>query len=419
MLLMLAGDVESNPGPSYRDMLAGETSAPWDELTDTQARTYLKTMTDTVASIQKLPTQEWHGAMNQMRDLVKEIESQLPPLPAYRLEALANTYTQIGLDPVYKKFQNQYLVRVLPSLPSAFHYGQNREISYLQSYGDGNCLFNALSILLTGSDKYHLQIRLRVWVHSFTTCYETDGGNIPVTDAYLEETRKALPPGGYSCSARLAAAANLWQLQICHFLPVEKDSLWESHCFLPNEGSTAYDPSKPTIILGGCLCSEKTGLAPRSGNMNHFIPIFPHTDTARNKFIEAAQFKALAPYKLGPANFTPSYRYPEIQGIVHIDTMPAASPPTPILPTNHPAIQPSIQPPNHPANHLSIQPTPNFQSLQAPLVTSHPAIHPANQPSNSRPLQAPPATIHQARTREGQPTIQTSVHSNNHPTNQL
>jgi hypothetical protein len=117
MLLMLAGDVETKPGPSYRDMLAGETSAPWDELSDTQARAYLKTMTDTVASIQKLPTQEWHGAMNQMREMVTEIERQLPPLPTCRLQELANTYTQIGLDLVYKKFKNQYLVRFLPSLP--------------------------------------------------------------------------------------------------------------------------------------------------------------------------------------------------------------------------------------------------------------------------------------------------------------
>ena len=71
--------------------------------------------------------------MNQMTAMVKDIERQLPHLPPHRLEALANTYTQIGLDQVYKRFQNQYLERLLPFLPPAFHSGKNKQISYLHS----------------------------------------------------------------------------------------------------------------------------------------------------------------------------------------------------------------------------------------------------------------------------------------------
>ena len=209
---MLAGDVESNPGPPF---------------TQTMATMHLTSLRTVLQRIDRHPGTH-QDKLQQYRELQVKARQLLATLPPCSVTQLPTTWAHLRRDQSHLTWLDQYVGHLYEALPKALHNPPQDQqgLHYVHVDGDGNCFFRALAMHLYGQEDRHLQVRCYIALYDIghrPQTYDVSRLDAVAREA-LRDTLALCTPGGMVATHYAAHAAELWQVKIITHWPAP-DSL--------------------------------------------------------------------------------------------------------------------------------------------------------------------------------------------------
>ena len=289
-LLLLGGDIEENPGPSFNFGISTLQM-------ETELRT-LKRLLNT-----KVPTE-------QLQQSAQAIWNNLPPLkPAtYPLNNMNNhNLRKMGWDKAMIHNIQQYMGHIFPLFPQQLHSptSDSQAIHYLDTIGDGNCFFRSLSISLYGTQDYHLYVRHRVGLYSVLhACANTA---VPITPGIRRNLMEICTPFAWMWIEVANVVALLWNCNILVSYPEALVKTNPDTCkinvHLYGYSIPSTGPSTNSISLSWTAMGDRTGQAPKRRACNHFIPMHftdPHMLNQLVQHLSLQPSSVVQPLPQGP-----------------------------------------------------------------------------------------------------------------------
>ena len=191
--------------------------------------------------------------------------------------------------------------QLIPPCAPANHYPE-------QTYGDGNCLFRAVSIALTGNQDLHIELRVRTFFElclkkndylddqylkrltgldscmaklfesSFDTSSVKPGISkaVRISNAYEVDALNTIKSGSYSSMWHLYALSNVIGCPISSLYPMVEASLIDRKYMNVTITPTVQQSTSEVVILW--THTNNTNL--KGWSPNHFVPLVPGTSKA-------------------------------------------------------------------------------------------------------------------------------------------
>jgi hypothetical protein len=162
-LLLQAGDIESNPGPTNLPRQPTDTERrvdAWFGYTQAQAIMHLANLRSKIDIVDDPHTVDKDAAFMDLHSTAVAVHLDLPaarPLLPSRGWTWATNLTR---DWDYAR-NATYFHEHVEVIRTMHLPGEAQQIHYADSSGDGNCLFNSIAIHLMGGEYGHMQFRLR------------------------------------------------------------------------------------------------------------------------------------------------------------------------------------------------------------------------------------------------------------------
>jgi hypothetical protein len=148
----------------------------------------------------------------------------------------------------------------------------------VHTYGDGNCLFRALSLLLYGTENHHISLRLiaslEIGLHrdyydkDVATCHFLLQNNAIINPSYAELFREVTSYATNSCIVQMIAISSALEVRISSYFP-PLQTLFVSPLTVEITGRTA------TVGRSVAIMWTSVGDVIGSGevDINHFVPL--------------------------------------------------------------------------------------------------------------------------------------------------